>query len=66
MKHSQFEMQIRKDQLLQPLTEIAQQNIRGGQAGGDYDELPDEIIWDVAGGTFVTTLTNFDFVPPAD
>lgn len=51
MKYSQFEMQIDKDQLLQPLTEIAQQNIKGGQAGEDDDDIPDKIILDVAEGT---------------
>lgn len=49
MKYSQFERQIDNDQLFQPLAEITQQNIKGGQVGGN--NLSDEIILDVAGGT---------------
>ena len=63
MKYSQLEMEIDKDRLLQPLTEIDQQNIKGGQAGGGNDDIPDKITLDVAVSTLaVDYFLRFDSI----
>ena len=60
MNYSQLAIQIDNNQLFQPISEIAQQNIRGGCSQGNNDD--DELTWDwdLADGTIAIDSSDDD------